>query len=109
MKDISKKLCGFFIRCYFFIAFLILPSMAFASTPFGDDGNSTTIDTVLQHLIGYLTSAPARALAVVAIIGIGYSTWHLGKIPKEKAMAIIIGIGIVFGATTLAKMLGVGT
>ena len=108
MKDISKKLCGFFIRCYFFIAFLILPSMAFAGTTYGDD-SSTTIETVLHNLIGYLTSTPARGLAVVAIIGIGYSTWHLGKIPKEKAMAIIIGIGIVFGATTLAKMLGVGT
>ena len=107
MQNISKKLLRFSARYYFFIIFLIMPSMAFADTSFGDDGG-TTIGKVLDNLIGYLTSTPARALAVIAIIGIGYSTWHLGKIPKERAMAIIIGIGIVFGATTLAKMLGVG-
>ncbi|MBU0455993.1 MAG: TrbC/VirB2 family protein [Pseudomonadota bacterium] len=89
-------------RLQTYLALLFLsPSVAWA------DG-STAIDQVLSKFLDYLTSTPARILATLAIVGVGYATWHLGKVPKDKAMAVIIGIGIVFGGASILQMLGVG-
>ena len=101
MKCTFKSMRKYCAKRYLAALLLFTPTIALA-----DSG--TFIDTVLQNLLNYLTSTPARILAVIAIVGVGYSTWHLGKIPKDKAIAIIVGIGIVFGGTTIAKMLGVG-
>ncbi len=81
---------------------LIFPGFSFAST--GQD----MISTVLSGLIDLLTSAPARLVFVAAIIGVGFATLHLGKVPKGKAIAIVIGIGIVFSASYIAQKIGLG-
>ena len=67
------------------------------------------MSSVLSGLIDLLTSTPARLMFVVAIIGVGYGTLALGKIPKEKAVAIVIGIGIVFSASFIAQKMGLGS
>jgi len=79
------------------------PSLALA------DSGSDMISSVLGGLIAILTSTPARLMFVVAIIGVGYGTLALGKIPKEKAVSIVIGIGIVFSASFIAQKMGLGT
>ena len=85
------------------LALIFSPSLAFA-----DSGSSDMLSSVLGGLIGILTSTPARLMFVVAIIGVGYGTLALGKIPKEKAVAIVIGIGIVFSASFIAQKMGLG-
>jgi type IV secretory pathway VirB2 component (pilin) len=64
------------------------------------------LSSVLTSLIKLLTSTPARLLFVLSIIGIGYGTLALGRIPKEKAVAAVVGIGIVFSASYIAQKLG---
>lgn len=86
------------------LALLCSPSLAWA-----DSTGSDMISSVLGGLISVLTSTPARLMFVVAIIGVGYGTLALGKIPKEKAVAIVIGIGIVFSASFIAQKMGLGT
>ena len=88
---------------YLLLFFLVPINQAFAYS-----GQSTKIDTVLQALLGYLTSTPARILAVLAIVSVGYSTLHLGRMPKQRAIAVVIGIGIIFGGAALLGMLGLG-
>ena len=95
-KLLKKGLTTFVLLC--------LPSLALA-----DSGDGDMISSVLGGLIGILTSTPARLMFVVAIIGVGYGTLALGKIPKEKAMSIVIGIGIVFSASFIAQKMGLGT
>jgi type IV secretory pathway VirB2 component (pilin) len=91
------------VRNFFgLLMFLLAPTIALAS---GDDD----LSNVLQSFIDLLQSTPARLLAVVAIIGVGYGTLYLGKIPKERAVAIVIGIGIIFGATYIVQQLGYGS
>ncbi len=85
------------------LSLLSLPSMALASSGSGD-----MISSVLSGLINLLTSTPARLMFVVAIIGVGYGTLALGKIPKEKAISVVIGIGIVFSASFIAQKMGLG-
>jgi len=93
-----------------FLAGVLLPFLSFfPSLTLAYNGRGDMISTVLSGLIGILTSTPARLVFVVAIIGVGYGTLALGKIPKERAVAIIIGIGIVFSASYIAQQMGLGT
>lgn len=71
-------------------------------------GQSTQIDKVLQALLDYLTSTPARIIAVLAIVGVGYATLHIGRMQKQKAIAVVVGIGIIFGGAAVLQMLGLG-
>ena len=64
---------------------------------------------ILQGAINLLTSKVAALVFVIAVIGIGYGCIKLGKIPKEKAISIVIGIGIVYSAAYIAGALGIGT
>ena len=89
--------------CYELEADCTIPSEYILMMHFMDE-----IDTVLQSLLNYLTSSPARILAIIAIIAVGYSTLYLGKLPKNKAISVVIGIGIIFGAAAMLKLLGVG-
>ena len=89
-----------------FIRILIFSCMPAYALALGDGDMLTT---VLNGLISLLTSTPARLLAVVAIIGIGYSTVALGTIPKSRAITTVVGIGIVFGASFILQSLGLNT
>ena len=82
---------------------LLMPGMALA------DNGGNAISGFLSGLITILTSGIAKALFVIAIIGIGYATVHLGKIPKERGIAAVIGIGLVFSAAWIAQTMGVGS
>lgn len=82
---------------------LFLPSVCLAGVGQGD-----MLTTVLSGLINLLTSAPARLMAVIAIIGIGYSTIALGTIPKSRAITTVVGLGLVFGAGFIMQDLGLG-
>ncbi len=90
-------------RQFFYLMLLFFPGFAIAADAGGD-----AMSNVLSGLIGLLTSTPARLVFVVAIIGVGYGTLALGKIPKQRAIATVIGIGIVFSASYIAKKMGVG-
>jgi type IV secretory pathway VirB2 component (pilin) len=89
----------------FFLIFIGLFSCANA---LGYSGEQTKIDSVLQALLNYLTSSPARLLAVLAIVGVGYSTLYLGRMPKQRAVSVVLGIGIIFGSAAILRMLGLG-
>ena len=98
------------IRCYLKNHLLLLFGSLFSpSLAFAYGGNDDMLSSVLSGLITLLQSTPARLLFVVAIIGIGYSTLAMGRIPKERAVAIVVGIGIVFSASFIAQKLGLGT
>lgn len=88
--------------------YLFLIIFCFCESAFAYGGQTTKVDSVLQALLSYLTSAPARIIAVLAIVGVGYSTLHLGRMPKQRAVAVVIGIGIIFGGAALLQMLGLG-
>ncbi len=71
-----------------------------------DSGSQIT--TILTKLVELLQSNIARCLAVIAIVAVGYGTVYMGKIPKERAMSIVLGICIVFGAKYILQTLGYG-
>lgn len=99
----QMKLKNFIRKRLPVLVLLFAPSLALA------DNGGDMLSSVLGGLINVLTSTPARLMFVVSIIGVGYGTLALGKIPKEKAVAIVIGIGIVFSASFISQKMGLGT
>jgi type IV secretory pathway VirB2 component (pilin) len=85
---------------------LLLFIAVYGSTARADSGSQIT--TILTKLVELLQSNIARCLAVIAIVAVGYGTVYLGRLPKERAMSIVLGICIVFGAKTILQTLGYG-
>ena len=63
---------------------------------------------IIEGLINLTTQGWARILAVMAVVGIGYGTVALGKIPRGIAIATFIGFGIIFSAGYVASELKIG-
>ena len=77
-----------------------------ASIP--DDGYATDLQTTISKLLGFLQVASGLvAILMIAIVGFNYivSTPEVKDEMKKKLLPIIIGIVLVFGATSIAKFL----
>lgn len=105
--------------------FVIMPdNMSFAAASAGstaigaieniksDSGAATTaasgLTTVIGSLLGFLQIASGIvAVLMIAIVGFNYiiSTPEVKDEMKKKMLPIIIGIVLVFGATSVAKFL----
>lgn len=62
----------------------------------------------LTNFLTYLTGDIGKAIAGLAIVGIGFGCFALGRIPKSYVMSVVIGVGIVFGTKGLLTMLSGG-
>ena len=80
---------------YLLLYLACLPMMAHAE-----------ITDTLNNFLGYLTGDVGKAVAGLAIVGVGFGCFGLGKIPKGYVIAVVVGVGIIFGAKTILTMLG---
>jgi type IV secretory pathway VirB2 component (pilin) len=87
-------------------AYLTLGNLLCMSTAQAE-GDVGTIEKALKGLTDILMGNTAKAIAVIAIAGMGYMTIS-GKMAWQKAILICFGIGIIFGAKTIAGLLGAG-
>ncbi|MCB1826952.1 MAG: TrbC/VirB2 family protein [Coxiellaceae bacterium] len=62
------------------------------------------VDT-LNNFLGYLTGGVGKAVATIAIVGVGFGCFMLGKIPKGTVISVVIGVGVIFSAKALLGML----
>lgn len=77
----------------------------YVTSAYAYGGDVSTIDTALQGLIDILTGKTARLIAVLTIAGVGYMTL-CGRLPIKHAVYVCLGIGIIFGSTSIASLLG---
>ena len=82
---------------------LLSPQFAFA---FG--GDIPPLTNALNNLASFLDSSFVKVVGVLAVIGVGYSTLHLGKMNKGQAIWTIVGIGLIVGAGQVMNLLGFG-
>ncbi|MFC6487115.1 TrbC/VirB2 family protein [Nitratireductor sp. GCM10026969] len=83
-----------------------------AQLPFADaafaqaTGNSvfTPVQTVLQEIVNFITGPFGRLAATIAVIGLGFLAFA-GRLSWFMAGAVIIGIGLVFGAQGIVDQL----
>lgn len=80
--------------CYVITYLLLLPMVACAD-----------VVSTLSDFLGYLTGPVGKAVAMLAIVGVGFGCFALGQVPKSYVIAVVVGVGIIFGAQTLLMML----
>ena len=60
-----------------------------------------TIESIINHTVSYLQGGVARSIGILAIVVIGYLCLALQKFPKETFIMVLVGLGIIFGSSTL--------
>lgn len=63
--------------------------------------HATSIESILNQTAGYLQGPVAKGAGLLAILGTGYLTLFTQKMPKEQFVGILVGLGIIFGGSSL--------
>ena len=79
-------------------------SLTLAEPSFAQTGG---IESVLQNIVNMLTGNVARLLAIIAVIIVGIA-WMFGYLDLRKAAFVVLGIGIIFGATEIVNTISGG-
>lgn len=92
--DTCWKICIIFA---FTSVVMILPEMVLAA--------NTTLDNTICKVVNTLTGRAGKAVATIGVFFLGIGLF-LGKMSWATALAIGLGIGAIFGATTLINWIG---
>ena len=63
--------------------------------------HAATIQSVIDKAVGYLQGGLARSVGVGAIVVMGYLCLAKQKFPKEAFIWTLVGLGLIFGASSL--------
>ncbi len=85
-------------------ALLMIADPALAQTTSGSTGNAGNIGTFVQNIINLLNNNVTRGLAIIAIIVTGVA-WMFGHLDLRRAGTVIIGIIVIFGASTIVDLI----
>lgn len=83
------------------LAALAVASPAFAQSSGGVGGD---IGTFIQNIVDLLNNNIIRGLAVIAVIVTGIA-WMFGHLDMRRAGTVVIGIIVIFGASTIVNMI----
>lgn len=67
--------------------------------------HAATIDSILKNTISYLQGSVAKSMGLASIIVSGYLCIAKQKLPKETFVMILVGMGIIFGGSSLYNTL----
>ncbi|HAT9038847.1 hypothetical protein DM455_10845 [Legionella pneumophila] len=67
--------------------------------------HAQSIESIINRTINYLQGGLARTVGVFCIIIAGYLCLARQKFPKEYFVMILVGMGIIFGGSTLYSTL----
>jgi len=87
------------------LAVLLVTDPAFAAGT--NAGSGGDLETILCNALSIVQGGVGRSIAAFAIIFIGISLF-LGKVSWGVAIATVLGIGAIFGASTIVSGLGGG-
>jgi type IV secretion system protein VirB2 len=82
-------------------AFALAATPAFAQAGGGVGGD---LGSFIQNIIDLLNSGIVRGLAVLAVIITGV-VWMFGQIDLRRAGTVVIGIIVIFGASTIVDLI----
>jgi type IV secretion system protein VirB2 len=72
-------------------ALFVLPTPSFAAT----------LESVINSSVRYLQGTLARAIGIAVIVITGYLCLAKQKFPKEQFVMVLVGLGIIFGASSI--------
>lgn len=68
---------------------------------FPSASQAQSIENIINRTTHYLQGSLARSIGVMCIIIAGYLCLYRQKFPKEYFSMILVGLGIIFGGSTL--------
>lgn len=74
----------------------LLPATTFAATD---------VASTLGQALSYLTGPVGKVVATLAIVGMGYACFAMGRVAKSSFISVIVGVSIIFGANALLTTL----
>lgn len=77
---------------------------ALAQASGGGGGAFAPLQTAVQMIVDFITGPFGRLLAIIAVIGLGFLAFA-GRLSWFTAGAVVIGIGLVFGAPAIVDQL----
>lgn len=78
--------------------------VAFAQAGGGGSGAFGPIQTAVQMIVDFITGPFGRLLAIIAVIALGFMAFA-GRLSWFTAGAVVIGIGLVFGAPAIVDQM----
>ncbi len=81
-----------------FAFFVLFPDVAHAAGGF--DKITAVLTSLTQTIIGPL----GKAICVLGIVAVGLM-WVFGQMDPKRALLVVIGIGVIFGANEIAAAL----
>lgn len=79
---------------------LVAAEPAFAQT----SGPFAPLETAVQMIVDFITGPFGRLLAIIAVIGLGFLAFA-GRLSWFTAGAVVLGIGLVFGAPAIVDQM----
>ena len=67
--------------------------------------HAITIESIISRTTSYLQGGIARSTGVLAVVVMGYLCLVRHKFPKEYLMMVLVGLGIIFGGSSLYNSL----
>jgi type IV secretion system protein VirB2 len=67
--------------------------------------HAATIEGILNNVVSYLQGTIAKSLGIAAIVISGYLCIAKQSLPKETFIMILVGMGLIFGGTSLYNTL----
>lgn len=88
------------------ISVLIVAQLANADTAMAQATNQAfaPLQTVVQAVVDFITGPFGRLIAIIAVIGLGFLAFA-GRLSWFTAGAVVLGIGLVFGAPAIVDQL----
>ncbi len=62
---------------------------------------AASIQSILDKSASFLSGGLARSVGIVVLIGAGYMCLVQQKFPKEQLAMMMVGLGIIFGGSSL--------
>ena len=88
------------------IGLLTLLQITFADFALAQATNQAfaPLQTVVQAVVDFITGPFGRLVAIIAVIGLGFLAFA-GRLSWFTAGAVVLGIGLVFGAPAIVDQL----
>lgn len=77
---------------------------ALAQAGGGGGGAFAPLQTAVQMIVDFITGPFGRLMAIIAVIGLGFLAFA-GRLSWFTAGAVVIGIGLVFGAPAIVDQM----
>ncbi|KAA0693752.1 VIRB2 type IV secretion [Neorhizobium sp. P12A] len=106
MKPAFPPRPGFCLRATLVVSVIVLSQIPTADLALAQATNQAfaPLQTVVQAVVDFITGPFGRLVAIIAVIGLGFLAFA-GRLSWFTAGAVVLGIGLVFGAPAIVDQL----